>query len=181
MLKTILPKNYIIQWNNWNFYWLSNLEIDSTFDNFSKWGYFIGLWLKNCKINDWQINTYTTERYWELVTIHDVKIRNTDWTKIDSKYTINEKWDLIDKGKSEPRKYLTPDIIKDKDWKDIVGFLRGHVYSIERCYEDNWEKRVRVINPRHTGIKFDISLEQAKQIFNWEVTGINIDQMFREE
>ena len=77
---------------------------------------------------------------------------------------------------------MEPDLVTDENWKTIVKFFPDHSYSIEKCYTDNntWEKRVWVINPRHTWLKFDISLEQAKSIFRWNVTWFDIDAMFRE-
>ena len=66
------------------------------------------------------------------------------------------------------------------DGENCVVFFRNHAYSIEKCYKDKntWEKRVWVVNPRHTGIKFDINLESAKKIFDWDVSYIDIDQFF---
>ena len=73
------------------------------------------------------------------------------------------------------------DIKKDENWKSIVCFSPMHSYSIEKCYIDKntWEKRVRVVNPRHTWIKYDISLEDCKSIFKRNVVWIDIDKMFR--
>ena len=72
------------------------------------------------------------------------------------------------------------DIITDENWNKSVTFVGDHIYSIEKCYvTSEWEKRVRVVNPWHTWIKFDISLEDCKSIFDREVIGIDLDKMFR--
>lgn len=72
------------------------------------------------------------------------------------------------------------DIITDENWNKSVTFVPNHVYSIEKCYvTSEWKKRVRVVNPWHTWIKFDIPLEDCKSIFEREVVGIDIDKMFR--
>ncbi len=75
----------------------------------------------------------------------------------------------------------SPDIITEKNWNNIIKFLDWHSYSIEKCYVDKvtWEKRVRVINPHHTWIKYDISLEDCKSIFKRSIIWIDIDKMFR--
>lgn len=73
------------------------------------------------------------------------------------------------------------EIIIKENWEKAVFFDHMHTYSIEKCYIDKntWEKRVRVVNPHHTWIKFDMSLEECKSVFRWEVVGIDIDKMFR--
>ena len=73
------------------------------------------------------------------------------------------------------------DIIIDENWNKSVKIIAGHIYSIEKCYIDKstWEKRVRVVNPHHTWIKFDIPLEECKSVFEREILWIDIDKMFR--
>ena len=186
MLYTILPKNYII-WDN-----LHLIMKELGFNQFSKGLYKIALGISFFKM-DWLCSNcpniiITKSPYWKAVIVNDVKIINKRWVKFKSHFSINNEWKLSDNREKdwdngEDTKDIFSDIVTNKEWKEVVMFFRGHAYSIERCYEDKntWKKRVRVINPEHTGIKFDISLEQAKQIFDWQVTGINIDQMFREE
>ena len=171
--------------------WLSLKMKELAFNQFSKGLYKIELWihwLDNWESSLWTNTKITESTYWKAVIVNDVKIINKWWDELKSRFSIDNEWNLSDNkekywNNGEDTQAMSPDIVTNKDWKEVVMFFQKHAYSIERCYEDKttWEKRVRVINPRHTGIKFDISLEQAKQIFDWQVTGINIDQMFREE
>lgn len=66
------------------------------------------------------------------------------------------------------------------DGKNHIVFYRNHAYSLEKCYidKDTLEKRVWIVNPWHTWVKFDISLEDAKKIFDWRLTYIDIDKLF---
>lgn len=55
-----------------------------------------------------------------------------------------------------------------------------HSYSIEKCYiTSKWQKRVRIVNPRNTWEKIDISLEDCKDLFKRQVMWLDIDKMFR--
>ena len=64
-----------------------------------------------------------------------------------------------------------------------VIFYWNHAYSTDRIYQDTntWEYRITVINPRHTDIKFDMSLEDFSTLFNISVYGMDMDNMFRED
>ncbi len=71
------------------------------------------------------------------------------------------------------------DLEIDEWWNINVKFFTSHAYSVEKCYVDKyWKKKVRVVNPHHTWIKFDMSLEKCKILFNWTFWVINIDKLF---
>ena len=188
MLYTILPKDYLI--SGFTDKWLNDKMKNLAFNQFTKWLFKIWIWihwLKDLeKDKDTEITTIETERYWTSVIVNNVKIINQWWIEITSRFSLDNKWTVTDKKKSnwenaEYTKNMSPDIITNKEWKDVAMFFQNHAYSIEKCYIDNqtWEKRVWVINPRHTWIKFDISLKQCKNIFARQVTWIDIDKIFR--
>ena len=108
-------------------------------------------------------------------------VKKVEWVD-DAVFFVNDV-KVIDKFWQELNKENLKnihDILRDKKWNRIVKFITRHAYSVWKCYVDkNWEKRVRVVNPWHTGIKFDLSLEQCKKLFNWEFWVINIDNLFR--
>lgn len=164
----------------------SNSLKDVAFNNFNLWttNITLGLWSKTAEnfdktcLNSICEIVWDGENYW--IIVHDVKIIDKAWYNFESAWeltqtglksrTTNKKWENIEH-----------DLITDENWKMICMFIPDHVYSIEKCYIDKntWEKRVWVINPRHTWLKFDISLEQAKSIFRRNIIWFDIDAMFR--
>ena len=99
-----------------------------------------------------------------------------DWVQliIDNVNIVDKQWNPISKENLH-----IPDGTYTKEGPKIRIFP-GHAYSVEKCYIDkNWEKRVWVVNPWHTDIKFDLSLDQCKRIFVWEFWVVNIDNLFR--
>ena len=153
-------------------------------------------WMINIELGVWSIQDFRkVERnnncnlIWKgenfKILVNDVRIIDKAWYNFESAFEIkdkrvktkryNDNWEYIWNDK------MAWDLITNENWKTIVSFSPEHSYSIEKCYIDKntWEKRVRVINPRHTWIKFDISLEEAKFIFNWGVTWVDINNIFR--
>ena len=94
---------------------------------------------------------------------------------IDNVNILDKQWNEIAKENLH-----IPDAGYTKEGPKVEIYAK-HAYSVEKCYTDkNWEKRVWVVNPWHTDIKFDMSLEQCKRIFVWEFWVINIDNLFRQ-
>ena len=108
-------------------------------------------------------------------------VKKVEWVK-DASFIVNDA-KVVDKFWQEiPKDKLNNihDILRDESWNMAIKFITKHAYSVWKCYVDeNWEKRVRVVNPRHTGIKFDLSLDQCKKLFDWEFWAVHIDKMFR--
>ena len=68
----------------------------------------------------------------------------------------------------------------NKNWICQIVIQSNHVYSIEKFYKSStWEHRVWVINPRNTAEKIDISLNQCKDFFDWQIIWFDIDKMFK--
>ena len=129
-------------------------------------------------------NEVNLRRYWET----DIGVVEKDVRIIDKYKNIPiirsgyiKKDDIFELIYGENRSNGMLNDIIDADDKKQVVFYRNHAYSLEKCYidKDTWEKRVWIVNPRHTWIKFDISLENAKKIFDWTVAYIDIDKLFR--
>ena len=143
--------------------------------------YWLDSWEKLVWLNTIIIEN---EHVWKVAIVNDVNIINEWWIEIKSRFTLDAEWKLIDNAEwnLENKNTMNTDIVTTTNWKEAVMFFWEHAYSIEKCYinKTTWEKRVWIVNPRHTWIKFDISLEQAKEIFERNVIWINIDQMFQE-
>ena len=89
---------------------------------------------------------------------------------------VDKFWQKIPKEKMGKRS----DIVIDERWNTKIKIVTNHAYSVEKCYiDENWEKKVRVVNPWHTDIKFVLSLNQCKDLFDWEFGVVNIDNLFR--
>ena len=154
--------------------------VDIVFDNFGKW-LIVDL---GAKIERNPSNEVNLRRYWET----DIGVVEKDVRIIDKYKNIPiirsgyiKKDDIFELIYGENRSNGMLNDIIDADDKKQVVFYRNHAYSLEKCYidKDTWEKRVWIVNPRHTWIKFDISLENAKKIFDWTVAYIDIDKLFR--
>ena len=110
-------------------------------------------------------NIWLSNMYDEWIILKDVKIVDKYWKGINREELEDES-----------------DIIISNNWKITVELLSRHAYSLEKCYIDkDWNKIVRIANPRHTEIKFDIPFKKAQEIFKWEVWAILIDELFKEE
>ena len=154
--------------------------VDIVFDNFGKWLIVdLGVKIERNPINEveldiyWETNIGVVEKDVKIINKHEnIPIIRSGFIKKDDKFEL-----IYGENRSNG---MLNDII-DLDEKKQVVFHRGHSYSLERCYidEDTWEKRVQIVNPRHTWIKFDMSLEIAKRIFDWSVSYIDVDKLFR--
>jgi hypothetical protein len=160
---------------------------DALFEGFSSWTTKINLWtdkFDTSKINQWKSLTKAKIYNEECVIVNDAMIINKWDKKFESRFIETGEWKLADKKNmwtSINKDIHQPDIVTNKEWKDVVMFFENHAYSIEKCYIDRetWEKRVWIINPRHTDLKFDISLDQCKRIFNRNITYLKIENMFK--
>jgi hypothetical protein len=177
----ILPNNY---YTTSSVFWIKSGSRDLAFDFYKKGLYKIEVWIRNPKLSESK-NVIPTEieKYWTWYIVDDAKIIYTWELKLESGFNFRD--GKLSKKENDNNEYsiqTSPDIITNNEWKNTVMFFEKHAYSIERCYIDKrtWEKRVRIINPRHTWIKFDISLEQCKALFTRTIIWINIDNMFRE-
>lgn len=136
-------------------------RIDKAFDLFWTWFITIELSVPSHEIPQWE---------W----IHIIKIEDKRLA-IDNVKILDKQWNEI--KNEDTRKYADTFTLK---WEKKVVIMTNHAYSVEKCYtNEKWEKRVWVINPWHTDIKFDMSLEQCKKIFRREFWVINIDNLFR--
>lgn len=86
-----------------------------------------------------------------------------------------EKLKIVDKNNKKISKAETRNITKQ--WNYCI--FQNHCYSIEKFYEKDWESRVRVVNPWNTAEKIDISLQECKDWFDWEIIWFDIDKMFK--
>lgn len=131
------------------------------------------------------------ELFWTgLITIelgvNSARIPEWEWMRLvelNGKRLIIDNVNILDKQWNKiPEKELNiPDAAYTSEGPKIKIYTE-HAYSLEKCYKDKkWEKRVWVVNPRHTDIKFDMSLEQCKKIFIRDFWVVNIDNLFREE
>ena len=101
---------------------------------------------------------------------------------IDDDYIVVNDAKIVDKFWNEvPKNKLRnlPDVAIGKKWK-VIRLFSHHAYSLEKCFIDtDWNKIVRVVNPWHTWIKFDIPFETAKKIFGWDFWVIDINTLFK--
>jgi hypothetical protein len=101
---------------------------------------------------------------------------------IDDDYIVVNDAKIVDKFWNEvPKNKLRnlPDVAIGKKWK-VIRLFSHHAYSLEKCFIDtDWNKIVRVVNPWHTWIKFDIPFETAKKIFGWDFWVIDINWLFK--
>ena len=101
----------------------------------------------------------------DCVKIKDVKVVDKFWNEIDTD-------DLLDED----------DIFVWRTWKVSVELYSRHAYTLEKCYVDQaWNKIVRIVNPWHTDIKFDIPFKKAQELFKWNFWVIMIDELFKDE
>ncbi len=175
----ILPDNY---YSTSNIFWIKSDLRDLAFDFYTKGLYKIEVSIKNPDLSESKnVIPTETEKYWTWYIVDDARIIYTWKTTLESRFNYRD--GKLSTKENDNNKYSTPtspDIVTNNEWKKAVMFFKAHAYSIERCYIDKrtWEKRVRIINPRHTWVKFDISLKQCKSIFSRTVIGININNMF---
>lgn len=180
-------------------------EIDEAFDKFKTGLYSVELLVKEKITTNGNIIEHTPNNNDRGAIVKDVKILNnkgeeytTTIEKCPSRWILddNEVQDRSmnymfkhekDKYKSRrnPYKHTTKqpyfyeNFVNNEKGEQITYFFAKHAYSIEKCYTTpSEEKRVQVINPRHTWIKFDISLEEAKNIFDRTCIFINPDKLF---
>ena len=180
-------------------------EIDEAFDHFKTGLYSVELSVKEKITTNGNIIEHIPTPTNRGAIVKDVKILNnkgeeytTTIEKCPSRWILDAN-DVQDRSmnymfKHEKDKYksrrnpykhtnkqpfLYENFVNNDKWKQITYFFANHAYSIERCYTTpTGEKRIRVINPRHTWIKFDISLEEAKNIFDRTCLFINPDKLF---
>ena len=122
-------------------------------------------------------------KYWDIsieIIEKDVKIISDDENIKTLKSGYVKQNDNSFKLMENCSEEMLSDVIDD-DGKQQAIFYEEHAYSLGKCYVDKstWEKRVWVINPHHTRVKFDISLEKCKEIFDWHVSYIDFDKLFR--
>ena len=164
-LQILMWKDNIIQWFNPN-----EIDCNIIFDNFGQW-LMVDLGVKKEEYLDDKLKI---NKGWEKeVFISDVKI-------IGKNNNISAKEKLLCAiFETEPPE--PSDVVRLKDGRKWVIFCKNHSYSIEKCYIDKqtWAKRVLVVNPWHTWMKFDISLETAEEIFDWRVSYVDFDKLFR--
>lgn len=138
-------------------------RINKLFDLFGLWIISIEVWINSDSISSWEWIEKMQSMDKVLVLVDNVKIINKSWQEISK--------DKIDNFK---------DIIQSDTWKTKVLLIPNHAYSVEKCYiDENWIKRLRIVNPWHTDIKFDLSLDQCKNLFDWNFWVVNIDKLFR--
>lgn len=141
----------------------SENRINQLFDLFWLWLISIRVWINPNFINSWE---------W----IKEIQCTNGVIISVDNVKIVNRSWQEISNGNLSKFQ----DVKQDNTWKTKVLFFPNHAYSVEKCYTDkNWEKRVRIVNPWHTDIKFDLSLDKCKILFDWNFWVINIDKLFR--
>lgn len=171
-LKTLIWDDSLVNWV------ARDVDEDIVFDNFEQW-LMVELWVKE----NWTNDEIEVHSYWEAsieALEKDVKMisNDKDVKVIKSGFAKNDDgtFELITNRSKE----MLRDVVDNNGELQAV-FYKKHSYSLERCYIDKstWEKRVWVVNPWHTWIKFDISLESAKKIFDWDVSYIDIDKLFR--
>ena len=177
VLETLIWKEHFDGWYNHLFYeWDENL----IFNCFNLW-LLVDTSVKTSKIEDAEIKMDVDWKMTDSILLRDVKIINKDEDISEIKPGIIKNKDgIFERLTREKRtKEMLLDFVIDENGPWVV-FSRGHAYSVERCYVDkNWNKRVWVVNPYHTWIKFDMSFENAKKIFDWEVSFIDTDKLFR--
>lgn len=160
----------------WNINYIIDIDYklkEKIFDIYNKWIIRIWLSLKNAKKNiaiKWQDNQ-------KWIILDDVKIYWKKWELIIS-WLLRQKWKkyltkFIDKNNSDILKYCGTD-------ENSAIFYEEHAYSIERCFVDkNWVKKVIVVNPRHTWVKFEMTMKKCAQLFSRDIYLFKISEMFR--
>jgi len=199
IIEIAFMKKYIIDnfftYHSWLLDWE---ELQSKIEYEKTWDFQLTHNIINKFEGSWMIDYSMELLYWSSI-IHNKWEYSLNTSLMDLAFKHHEKWlykialqskiwdkttnnvKIIRKNLDQLNGDKLLDIIIDENWKESVKFFMSHSYSIEKCYIDKntWEKRVRVVNPWHTWIKFDIPLEDCKSIFEREVIGIDIDKMFR--
>lgn len=122
---------------------------EKLFDIHKTWLVAVEIWLDDIKT--------------DFVELNDVKIVDKLWNEV-SKTKLDKLWDVV---------------IDDK-WKVSVKLFSHHAYSLEKCFIDkDWNKIVRVVNPWHTWIKFDVPFKTAQKLFAWDFWVIDINTLFK--
>ena len=173
MIDSIFAQNYQLLNRTLN----KGIEYDCAIELFEMW--LINMDLDVIITHKYENHQILTAKDWNWtkgVVVLDVKIINESWENIMPKFILTDEWNLKKRG------LWWPDIVTTSKWNNVVMFFEDHEYSIEKFYIDGntWEKRALIINPWHTWVKFDISLEEAKSIFCWNAFWFNIDVMFEE-
>lgn len=185
MLKSILPKKTLIFKHLSK--WTDSKIKDFAFDHFSTWLYKISLYMH------WKMDKnifWTNLMKWLdkdgnilSVAIKDSKIIDTWKIETKSCYIECDNWiNLIPNPSfwTDFESQRATDLITNQKWNKYAMIFPDHAYLIEKCYTtSNWEKRVWIVNPHHTWIKIDISLDECDKIFDRDITWIDIDKMFR--
>lgn len=107
--------------------------------------------------------------------IWDDNVMNRNNRKIEDEQNIDVVFDNF-------KKWLIVELTVKDDVNERQDILhKHHSCSLERCCidKDTGEKEVWIVNPWHTGIKYICSLEKAKRLFDWRVSCIDIDKLFR--
>lgn len=133
---------------------------ETAFKSFNLW--FLSIYI--------DIDQAAVDKLWKretkdkkFISISDVKILDEYWNDMP-----------VDKLKKNA------DISVDENWNVYVRLFSRHAYSVERCYVDEkWQKRIRLVNPRHTEVKFDVPYEQCRDNFRRRIWIINFDNLFR--
>ncbi len=131
---------------------------DFAFKYFNRWVYWIDLSVAEDAMDDMVVRKNKEE----------ISLR---WASVE--------WNIIKWWKKINRMLLPYEQQFMHEWKSMIRFFDKHSYSIERCYiSDSWEKRCRLVNPWHTNIKFDISFEDCKKIFKFNLVWFDYKNMF---
>jgi hypothetical protein len=123
------------------------------------------------ELKDISFKYFNKWAYWIELSI-DKNVLEDNWES-----TFIE-WDTIKHGKKIKISLRNNQTFTHK-WKNMIRFFSNHSYSIQKCYISNkWEKRCWIVNPRHTDIKFDISFEDCKKIFKFNIIWFDCKNMF---
>lgn len=158
--RLFIPSINIISSTDW---WLPDLFKELAFDNYKSGAMMISLIKREGEErNDVTIIWNDTQD----ILSYGSEFRNYNWYMYSYPCAYTKYQDI--KYFQYPNWY----------WCPHVQFCWYHAYSIEKCYEKNGEKRVQIVNPRHTWIKYDMSFEACKSMFDREISVFDISKMF---
>ena len=147
--------------NTLQYIWRNKKFKDISFDSFKSWFVTIHMSIDETAINKYK--KWEKTKYKKFISTSDVEILEKNWNKIP-KEQLQEK----------------SDITINQKWNIFANFFPNHAYSIEKCYtKENWEKRMWIVNPWHTEIKFDVPFERCADNFEREIWIIKIDNLFK--
>ena len=147
--------------NTLQYIWRNKKFKDISFDSFKSWFVTIHMSIDETAINKYK--KWEKTKYKKFISTSDVEILEKNWNKIP-KEQLQEK----------------SDITINQKWNIFAKFFPHHAYSIEKCYtKESWEKRIWIVNPWHTEIKFDVPFERCADNFEREIWIIKIDNLFK--